>query len=154
MKLFTSFKCSIISIGNLWLVIRSKCRLKTNREQMRIMGITSLVTFLISLINHTFKSHVYSLAVYFYCWCYLPLPAMLCLSHTLALCLSTVLLSFPFFPFDIKIPGKPFHVIIVFNKLLWFTSLSFHLEVCSQYRLVRLWLPVISKLINFFYGHN
>ncbi len=38
-------------------------------------------------------------------------------THTLSLCLSAILLSFPFFPFDIKTLGKPLHPIIVLNKL-------------------------------------
>ncbi len=68
----------------------------------------------------------------FYCRHYLPLAVMLRLSHTLSLCLSAVLLSSLFFPFDIKSPGKPFQIIIVFFKLFQFSSLSFHLDVCTQ----------------------
>jgi hypothetical protein len=68
---------------------------------MRIMGVTSLATFLISLINHIFPSHVYSLMVSFIANAISLLPQRSA-SHTLSLCLSAIQLSFPFLPFDIK----------------------------------------------------
>ena len=92
---------------NLRLVVRSKCCLETNREQMQIMGMTSLATFLISLINCSFASHVYSLMVYFIADAITPYPqhsASRTHTHTLSLsvCLSAILLSHPHLPFDIK----------------------------------------------------
>jgi hypothetical protein len=72
---------------------------------------------------------------------------MLCLTHTLSLSLSTILLSFPFFPFDIKKTGKSFQIIIDYNTLFRFTSLLFHLEFAQN-------TSLISKLvhnINWFY---
>ncbi len=84
---------------------------------MQIIGTTSLATFLLLLINHTFASHVYSLTVYFTADAIF-LSQQCSSSRTHSLCLSAVLLSFPFFLFDIKIPGKPFQIIIDYNKLL------------------------------------
>ncbi len=87
------------------------------------MGMASLATFLILLINHIFPSHVYSLMVGFIGNAIFLLPQHF--SHTLSLSVSLLSSSLsPFFPFDIKNPGKPFHLIIVLNKLL---------EVCTQY---------------------
>ncbi len=88
------------SVGDLRLVIRSKCRLETNREKMQIMGTMSLATFLIiSLINCTFcsisVSICFSLNGPFYCRCSVPLPAMLCLSHTHSLSVSPLFCSLP-----------------------------------------------------------
>jgi len=96
---------------------------------MRIMGMTSLATFLISLINHIFSSHVYYLTVHFIGGAIFLLPqCSASRTHTLSLCLSAILLSFTFFLFDIKNPGKPFHLIIVGNKLFLFTPFMFHLR--------------------------
>ncbi len=58
-------------------------------------------TFLISLIKCTFASHVYSRTVYFIADAIF-LLLQCSASHTHTLCLSTFLLSFPFFPFDIN----------------------------------------------------
>ncbi len=119
---------------NLRIVVGCKCRLVTNREWMRIVGTTSLAKFLISLMNCTFASHVYPLTVYFIADAIFLSPQHSA-SRTQSLSVSTiVLLSFALFLFVIKIPGKPFQIIIDYNKLFWFTSL-FHLEVCSQYNL-------------------
>jgi hypothetical protein len=110
---------------------------------MQIVGTTSLATFLILLINHTFVSHVYSLTVYFVTDAIFLLPQhSASLTHTL--CLSVILLSFPFFLSDIKTLGKPLHPIIVLNKLFRFTLLLFHLGVCSQYIL---WPTGLTKAI-------
>jgi hypothetical protein len=87
------------------------------------VGTTSFATFLILLINCTFASHVYSPTVYFIANAIFISPQCSA-SHRHSLCLSAVLLSFPFFLFDIKIPGKPFQIIIYYNKLFQFTSLS------------------------------
>ncbi len=97
------------------------------------MGATSLATFLISLINHTVPSHVYTLMVCFIAdTIFLLVQCSASHTHTLSLSLC-YLVSFPFFPFDKKIHEKPLHPIIVLNKLFRFTSLSFYLEVCSGY---------------------
>jgi hypothetical protein len=88
---------------------------------MRIMGTTSLATFLISLI----KSHISITCSFsngqFYCRCYLPLATMLCLTHTHTHSLSVSLLSSslsPSFCLILKKPGKPFRSIIVLNTIL------------------------------------
>ncbi len=90
-------------MGDLQIVVRSKCCLQINREKVQIMGTMSLATFLIiSLINLTFAPYVFLQQSIL-----LPTPSpSLCntlpLTHTLSLCLSIVLLSSPHFPFDIK----------------------------------------------------
>ncbi len=92
------------------------------------MGVTVLATFFISLINHTFLSHVYSLTVSFIADAIFLLPQHSA-SHTHSLWVSLLSwLSFPFFPFDIKRPGKHFQPIIVLNKLFRITQFMFHLE--------------------------
>ncbi len=93
---------------------------------MRIVGATSLATFLISLINDILSSHVYSLTVSLIADAIFLLPQR-SNSHSLSLSLSAIQLSFPFFLFDIKKPGKPFHPIIVLNKLFPITLFTFHL---------------------------
>jgi len=72
---------------------------------MQIVGATSLATVLILIINHTFASPAYSLTICFIAYAIFLLPHHSA-SHTHSLCLSDILLSFPFFPFDIKTPGK------------------------------------------------
>jgi hypothetical protein len=95
---------------------------------MQVVGTTSLATFCIFLINRIFPSHVYSLTVGFIAdSCRNALPLMHALSRSLR-----YPALFPFFPFDIKKPGKPFHPIIVLNKLFQITPSTFHL-VCSQF---------------------
>jgi hypothetical protein len=97
---------NVSNCGDLWLVIRSKCCLETNREKMQIMGTMSLATFLIiSLINHTFcsicVSICFSLTVCFIADA-LYLSLQCSASHTHSLGLSAVLLSSLHFLFDIK----------------------------------------------------
>jgi hypothetical protein len=84
---------------------------------MQIVVTTSLATFLISLINHTFASHVYSLTVNFIAEAIFLSPQCSA-SHTHTLSVSFAdLLSFSLFPFDIRMLGKPFQIIIDYNKL-------------------------------------
>ncbi len=87
-------------VGNLRLVIDLNVAQRQTAEQMRILGMTSLTTFLTSLINRTFVSHVRSFSNgQFYCQCYLPLAATFCLSLSLCLSLSVSLLSRSLSPF-------------------------------------------------------
>ncbi len=46
------------SLGNMQLVLDQNVVQRQTDEQMRIMGSTSLATFLMSLIDHIFASHV------------------------------------------------------------------------------------------------
>jgi hypothetical protein len=90
-KAGTYWRCtrlhSSISMGNVWLVIRSKCCLETNRWADANHG-SNMISHILDLVN---KSHIRITCLFsnslFYCQCYLPLAAMLCLSHTLSLSL-------------------------------------------------------------------
>jgi hypothetical protein len=93
---------------------------------MRTVGTASLATFLISLINHAFESHVYSLAIYFIANAiFLFLQCSASCTHSLSLSLCCLAL-FPLL--SISWHTLSDHI----NKLSRFTSLSFHLEVCTQ----------------------
>jgi hypothetical protein len=100
---------------------------------MWIIGMTSLATFLISLINCTFASHVYSLMVYFIAHgIFLSPQCSASNTHTLSLSLSLCYLALFSSPsIWYKIHGKHFHVIIDYNKLFQFTLL-FHIEVARN----------------------
>ena len=126
----------------------TKYRQKINRENILIMGTTSLTAswpsqmishichkYVPTIWSHTSATNIFSNDLFYY-WCYLSCSATLCLSHYLSFCLCCLALT----PHN---SGFHFQFISVHNKLIRLT-LFFHLEVAHN----KIFITIVSIVIR------